>query len=112
MTRFVNCNSDSSEKKNDFNLLAFFYGSLFCFDCSEDFKGSVVRQECIIDKDSFVIDVLISSVEDVTSIFNMLVSQYQSLKSSDENSFLFDFKVFPVDSSFNVIFKIYSSIPF
>lgn len=112
MITFVYSNTEFSEKTEDSKLLALFFGALSCLDCSEDFKGSVVRQVCKIDRESFVVDVLMSSVEDVTLIVNAFISQYQALKSSDENLFLFDLKVLPDGLSFNVIYKIYSSIPF
>lgn len=112
MITSVYSKTDFSEKTEDSKILTLFFGALSCLDYPEFFKGSVVRQVCKIEREYFIVDVLVSSVEDATLIVNAFLSQYHSLKDSDENLFLFDLKVLPDGSSFNVIYKIYSSIPF
>lgn len=106
-------NSDFSNKKESCKILTLFFDALSFVDRQDKIiKGNIIRRVCKVDSESFEINVRLSACDDVAWIVNAFISQYEALKNTDENLFKFDVQVSSNESSFDVTYKIYSTIPF
>lgn len=105
--------SDFSELKDESKILTLFVDVLNFVDRQDKIvKGSVTRQVCKVDVDTFEVVLRLSNADDVSWFVTAFLSQYHALGKIEENLFDFHLDVVPVGSSYDVTYKVYVPLPY
>lgn len=105
--------ADYSELEVKSKILTLFVDVLNFVDRQDKIiKGSVTRQVCRIDNDTFEVSLCLSNADDVSWFVNAFLSQCNAFGKTEENLFEFHIYISPVGSKFDITYKVFMPLPY